>query len=122
MAVLAQIEADLKTALLAGDKSKAEALRTIKSSLQYEAVALGAKDAGLTDDQIFTVLNREVKKRAEAAELYQKAGENDRANISPHTNIASPRTNAATKYTIPARCIVVGSSPTANSANECTTI
>lgn len=74
-----QIEKDLKEALLAGDKQKAETLRTIKSALQNEAIAQGARDSGLSDDQIQKILAREAKKRQEAADLYQKGGAADRA-------------------------------------------
>lgn len=73
------IERDLKAALLSGDKRKAETLRGIKNALQYEAVAQGAQASGLGDGQIQKVLAREAKKRQEAADLYQKAGENERA-------------------------------------------
>ena len=74
-----KLEADLKAALLAGDKTKTGTLRVLKSALQYEAVALGVQAKGLDDEQAQKVLAREVKKRTEAAELYQKAGESDRA-------------------------------------------
>lgn len=74
-----QIDRDLKAALLGGDKKKSEVLRFIKSALLYEAVSLNARDSGLTDEQIQKVLARESKKRADAAELYKKAGETERA-------------------------------------------
>lgn len=75
-----QIERDLKSALLAGDKVKAETLKGIKNALQYEAVAQNARDSGLPDEQIQKVLARESKKRAEAAELYKQGGSDERAN------------------------------------------
>lgn len=74
-----KIEQDLKTALLAGDKAKAETLRGIKNALQYETVAQNAREQGLSEEQIQKVLSRESKKRAEAAELYEKGGSHDRA-------------------------------------------
>jgi uncharacterized protein YqeY len=75
-----QIERDLKTALLAGDKAKVETLRTIKSSLLNEAISQGARETGLSDEQVQKILAREAKKRQEAADLYQKGGATDRAN------------------------------------------
>jgi hypothetical protein len=75
-----QIEGDIKAAMLAGDKTKTETLRTIKSALQNEAISLGARDSGLSDEQIQTVLVREAKKRTEAAELYRQGGSAERAN------------------------------------------
>jgi uncharacterized protein len=77
--MLPQIEKDLRAALLAGEKDKVETLKVIKSALQYEAVAKRVKPEELTDEQIQAVLAREAKKRAEAAELYGKAGVTDRA-------------------------------------------
>lgn len=73
-----EIERDLKAALLAGDKHKAETLRGLKSALLNETISLNARDQGLNDEQVQKILARESKKRAEAAELYKKAGENDR--------------------------------------------
>jgi uncharacterized protein YqeY len=74
-----KIEQDLKQALLSGDKQKAETLRTLKSSIINEAIAQGARDSGLSDEQIQKILARESKKRQEAADLYQKGGAADRA-------------------------------------------
>lgn len=73
------IESDLKTALLGGDKLKAETLRGLKSALLNEAISEGARDSGLSDDQVQKVLGREAKKRTEAAELYEKGGSLERA-------------------------------------------
>jgi uncharacterized protein YqeY len=74
-----KLEQDLKSALLSGDKSKVETLRTVKSALLNEAISAGARDTGLSDEQIQKVLARESKKRAEAAELYHKGGADERA-------------------------------------------
>ncbi len=74
-----KIEQDLKQALLGGDKAKAETLRGLKSAILNEAISAGAKDTGLTDEQIQKVLARESKKRQEAADLYQQGGAADRA-------------------------------------------
>lgn len=70
---------DLKAAMLGGDKQRAEVLRGLKNALQYEAVAQNSVDRSLSDEQIQKVLAREAKKRQEAADIYQKAGENQRA-------------------------------------------
>ena len=75
-----QIERDLKAALLAGDKAKAETLRGLKSAILNETIAQGAKDTGLNDEEIQKVVSKEAKKRIEAIELYAKAGEQERAN------------------------------------------
>jgi uncharacterized protein len=74
-----QIDKDLKQALLSGDRPKVETLRTIKSALLNEAISQGARETGLSDEQIQKILARESKKRQEAADLYQKGGAADRA-------------------------------------------
>jgi uncharacterized protein YqeY len=79
MVIQQQIEGDLKVAMLAGDKTKAETLRGLKSAILNEAIAQNARDSGLPDDVIQKVLAKESKKRAEAAELYVKGGSQERA-------------------------------------------
>jgi uncharacterized protein YqeY len=75
-----QIDKDLKEALLGGDKAKAETLRGIKSALLNEAISQGARQTGLSDEQIQKVLARESKKRQEAADLYNQGGSAERAS------------------------------------------
>ena len=75
-----QIEKDLKQALLSGDKAKAETLRGIKSALLNEAISQGARETGLSDEQIQKILARESKKRQEAADLYKQGGSEERAS------------------------------------------
>jgi uncharacterized protein len=76
-----KLNADIKTALLAGDKAKAEILKSLKSAILYEEVALKIRETGLPDDKIEVVLAREAKKRADAADLYAKNGQQERADI-----------------------------------------
>lgn len=74
------LERDLKTALLSGDKELVETLKGLKSALQYEAVALKARTEDLSSEQIQSVFAREAKKRQEAITMYQSAGETERAD------------------------------------------
>lgn len=74
-----QIDKDLKEAMLAGDKSKAETLRGLKSAIWNETIAQGAQEQGLSDEQIQKVLAREAKKRQEAADLYKQGGSSEKA-------------------------------------------
>jgi uncharacterized protein YqeY len=74
-----KIESDIKAAMLAGDKAKTEVLRGLKTAVQYEAVSSGAQDRSLSDEAIQKVLARESKKRQDAADIYKKAGEQQRA-------------------------------------------
>lgn len=73
------LTADIKAAMLSGDKVKAEVLKSLKSAILYEEVAQKVRDKGLSDEEIQKVLAREAKKRGESAELYEKAGHSDRA-------------------------------------------
>lgn len=79
MPISEQIERDLKAALISGDKKTASTLRILKNSLQYEAVNSGSRESGVSDEQAQKVLAGEAKKRQEAADLYAKAGEKERA-------------------------------------------
>lgn len=66
MSVLEQVQADVRTAMKAGDRERAAALRMIVDSLQQDA-KLGKGDE-------VAVLQRERKKRLEAADAYRDAG------------------------------------------------
>lgn len=74
-----RIEQDLKQAMLARDKQRVSALRNIKNAINYGEVATVNKGEDLGDEKIIAILQKEAKKRQEAAELYKKANANDRA-------------------------------------------
>ncbi|HEX6152347.1 MAG TPA: GatB/YqeY domain-containing protein [Solirubrobacterales bacterium] len=71
MSVLEQVQDDVKAAMKARDRERAGALRMIVDVLQ--------KDAKLGDGDEVAVLQRERKKRVEAAEAYEGAGRADQA-------------------------------------------
>ena len=71
MSVLQQVQDDVKTALKAGERERVHALRLIASELQK-----AAKDDGGEDVE---VLQRERKRRQEAAAAYRDAGREDLA-------------------------------------------
>lgn len=64
-----QINADLKTAMLARNTFETTVLRGLKASILDEEVKLGKREEGLSNDEIETLVAREVKKRKEAAGL-----------------------------------------------------
>ena len=64
-----QINADLKTAMLARNAFETTVLRYLKASILDEEVKLGKREEGLNDAEIETLVAREVKKRKEAASL-----------------------------------------------------
>ena len=69
-----KIEEDFKNALRAHQKDEARVLRMIKSELQYATIE---KRTALSDEEVIAVLEKMVKKRKDAIELYKKA---DRAD------------------------------------------
>src|ERR1043165_1053253 len=71
MSVLEQVQDDVKTAMKARDRERAGALRLIVDVLQQDA-KLGKGDE-------VAVMQRERKKRVEAAEAYEGAGRAEQA-------------------------------------------
>ena len=84
MALKEQINIDLKTALLGGNRFAGEVLRGLKAVILNEEVAQNKRDSGLDDATIEQLIAREVKKRNESATIYDGAvrpelAENERA-------------------------------------------
>jgi uncharacterized protein YqeY len=75
-----RIEADLKTAMLARETGRVDALRMVKSVLLNAKVAEGKRDTGLSDAEVITLLAKEAKKRQESADLYVQGGNQARAD------------------------------------------
>jgi len=62
-----KINADIKSAMLAKEAKKLEALRAIKSVI----LLLKTSAEGLSDDSVNKAIQKEVKKRKESAEIYK---------------------------------------------------
>lgn len=71
-----QINQDLKQAMLARDKDKTETLKMIKSALQMAALEV---KGDFSDEQAMAVIKKESKKRAEAATMFTKGGNDEKA-------------------------------------------
>ncbi len=71
MSVLEQVQDDVRTAMKARDRERAAALRLVVDVLQ--------QDAKLGQGDEIAVLQRERKKRVEAAEAYERAGRAEQA-------------------------------------------
>ncbi len=71
------IVADMKTAMKARDKETLGALRMLKAAIQTEEVS-GTKHE-LDDAEVMRVVEREIKKRRESAEMYQANGREELA-------------------------------------------
>lgn len=68
-----KVNADIKTAMLAKDAKKLEALRAIKSVV----LLLKTSPEGLTEDSVNKALQKEVKKRKESGEIYKSQNRPD---------------------------------------------
>lgn len=79
MSLKQRIQNDLKAALLGGDRFVAETLRTLKAAILNEEVATGKRDEGLSDPEAEKIIAKEVKKRHEAAALYDQNMREDSA-------------------------------------------
>lgn len=73
------INADLKTAMIARDVVRTQTLQGLKAAILNEEVAQKLRDTGLADNQIEQIVAREVKKREEAAQLYEQGGNTESA-------------------------------------------
>ena len=78
MSLIEEINADLKTAMLARDEFATTTLRGLKSAILYEEVAKNKRDAGLSDDEILAVVAKQVKQRDDAIAIYAGAGDRER--------------------------------------------
>jgi len=72
-----KINADIKTAMLAKDAKKLEALRAIKSAV----LLLKTSPEGLTEDSAMKAIQKEVKKRKESSDLYTQQNRADLAEV-----------------------------------------
>lgn len=79
MTLKEQIESDIKTALLGGDRFKGEVLRGLKAAILNEEVAQKVREKGLTDEAVEQLIAREMKKRADSANQYSEAGRQELA-------------------------------------------
>jgi len=76
MSLVEELEQEVKDATLARDTERRDALRLILSSLRSAEKELLRP---LTDDEELQVLQRERKKRTEAADAFRAAGRNEQA-------------------------------------------
>ena len=70
-----QIRQDLKSAMLAHDETAVSTLRMLLSEIKYAEVAKGE----VTDQDVIAVVQKELKKRKEAAEGFRKGDREEAA-------------------------------------------
>lgn len=68
------INADLKASMLARDTLRTQTLQGLKAAILNEEVAKKVRETGLDDAAIEQIVAREVKKRDEAAGLFEQGG------------------------------------------------
>lgn len=71
------INQQIARAMKAKDETRLSTLRLLSSALNYERIARGHN---LSEDEELSVVRREVKKRQEAIDVYEKVGAKDRAD------------------------------------------
>ena len=74
MAIIETIDQDLRNAMRNRETKSVTTLRSVKASLQNATIE---NRGDLKDEQIINVLQREIKKRKEAAELYKRSKRED---------------------------------------------
>jgi len=79
--ILDKIRADLKKGMKAKDKFLVSSLRYLLAQIQNQEIALrtGSENKALTDEQVTAIIRKEIKKRNEAATVYQRGGRKDLA-------------------------------------------
>src|ERR1700740_2238781 len=77
MGIEEKLNADIKTAMLARDAKKLDALRAMKSVV----LLLKTSPEGLTEESATKALQKEVKKRRETADIYTKQNRADLAEV-----------------------------------------
>ena len=74
-----RLQADLTTSMKSRDELRSATLRMVLTAVKTEEVA-GKTARELDDAEVVTVLNREAKKRREAAEAFDQGGRPERAD------------------------------------------
>lgn len=80
MSLVAQIDADIKKAMIARDADRLSVLRMLKSAMKYAAIEKGGADALPTDAEVLAVVRKEAKKREDSISSYSQAGRTDLAD------------------------------------------
>ena len=72
MPLLERLSQELKAAMLAKDTERLSTLRLLKSAIGYAQIE--RKTETLPDAEVFAIIQKEVKKRREAVEQFEKGG------------------------------------------------
>jgi len=72
MTLLDRLAQELKSAMIAKDADRLSTLRLLKSAVGYAQIERGTEN--LTDAEVVVLIQKEVKKRRDAVEQYEKGG------------------------------------------------
>jgi len=73
--LLEKIDNDLKEGMRAKDTLKTDTLRMLKSALNYYKIEKRKEE--VTDEDVLTILTRQIKQRKESIESFEKGGRQD---------------------------------------------
>ncbi len=79
MSLILKIREDLKAAMKAGETQKRDVLRAFDAMVKNEEIATGAREEGLSDEAIVSLVKRAIKQRSDAHDQYADAGREDLA-------------------------------------------
>ena len=79
MSLVQKIDDDLKQAMKNKEAGLLSVLRMLKSAVKYAAIEKYGADGVPTDNEVITVVRRELKKRQDSIESFTKAGRTDLA-------------------------------------------
>jgi uncharacterized protein YqeY len=74
MTFQARIDQDIKTAMMAREAAKLGVLRMLKTSLMNAAIEKGGAGSSLEDSEALAIVRKEVKKRQDSVEAFDKGG------------------------------------------------
>jgi len=80
MALKNAIDNDLKAALLGGDRFAGDTLRNLRAAILNEEIVQHKRDTGLDDTAVEQIIAKEIKKRLEAAAIYEQNQREDSAD------------------------------------------
>lgn len=75
-----KIQNDLKESMLAKQEIRTSTLRLLISSIQYFEIQKGGAGYSATDEDVIDVVGREIKKRKESIEMFERGGRQELAD------------------------------------------
>jgi len=75
-----KLQEELKTSMLAKDKLKISVLRLLLSATNYYEIQKGGAGYQATDEDVFSVIQKEAKQRKDSIEQFSAAGRQDLAD------------------------------------------